>query len=288
MGALDIFEGMGGDVGSTLIPIVLIGAVLAVIVFGGYFMGLFDGLLKRYQTIALCYEKRRGQLVFVGQDRLNAETIGGKLTYHFKTRKHLRINVPNLNFLDLVLGKSIVHMYIAGRLEAHPIDICVFTAKSFKDEAYSNYEKIFTRKPETLEEAKEAFALIDIQGEYLKRVLKDKEAENFEEFNKFVEERDRHDLVQFLPTVNESHLNLLAEQISSDKNTYATKWEKFKELLPILGPVIFVFAFGIGLFLTFGKIDELIVHLDSFVTGAIESTGSVASGVAKTLPVEMP
>jgi hypothetical protein len=288
MGAFDVFSGMGSSVGGIVVPILIIGCILAIIIYGLFAFGLLDGLLKRYQTTALCYEKRRGNLVFVGADKLNAETVGGKLTYKFKARKHIRINVPNLNFLDLVKGKNFLHMYISGRLEAHPIDLRIYTARNFREDAYNNYKSLFSREPETVKEALEAFNLVDIKDQYLKTLLKDREPETLEELETWIDERNRVETIQFMPIVNEAQLNLLAEQIAADKSTYATGWDKYKELMPIIGPVVFVFAFGIGLFLTFGKIDELIQTLQQFVVSVPEAASGGAQTVKDVIPVEMP
>lgn len=288
MGAFDIFSGVGSSVGGIIVPVLIIGCLLAIMIYALFAFGLLDGLLKRFQTTALCYEKRRGKLILVGVDKLHAETIGGKLTYKFKKRKELRINVPDLDFLDLVKGKNFVHMYITGRLEAHPIDPGVFTARNFREEAYANYQRLFGRNPQSLEDATEAFKLIDIDDRYLRTILNDREPQSLEEFEKFVDERNRLDIIQFMPTVNESQLNLLAEQIAADKSTYATGWDKYKELLPILGPVIFVFAFGIGLFLTFGKIDELIQTIGGITSQVAAQAPTAAETVKDVIPVEMP
>ena len=233
-----IMQGIGG-----LMLIVLIGAV-------AYFTGALDGLMGKYKTTVLCFEKRQGRIVFVGSDKAWPHRVEGEMTYTLKQRK-INIPPPPIEYIHLVNGINYVFVYFPDRDEGHPFALEMHNTENLIAQAMNGIEQ--GKKIETKDELINALKTLDDKN-----------------------------LVKWNPVVEDSTVNLVTTQLQKNAMRYQSNLEKMMKYLPIVATIITLFVIIVGFWLVMGKMDDI-----DFTVTCMNTAGEVAKQTIPYVP-EMP
>lgn len=248
LGTLNIGAGLGG-----LVWVFIAVGLLGVIATFMYITGRLDGVLGRYKTKCLCFEKRQGRLVLIGIDRAWSHTVQGDMVYSLKQRK-ININPPELEYIHTFGGENVVFLYFPNRTEAHPFNMKLRDSREMMELAIGKAKSI-DKATDTAEELLEAYDLLD--DEYK---------------------------MSFEPVVDESSLNLVTTQLQKNQGRYETTMDKLMRNMPVISTAILMFVIIIGFYLLVMKLDDI----DFVVTCGSTVVQSAAEPVKNIIPGNLP
>ena len=238
------------------------GIVISIIALGGmatlgvalYLLGILDGVLGRYQTITLCFEKRQGVPRLISIDNSGPMKKAGGTVYRLKKKK-MEINPPALEFVHKVGRKNILFLMFPDRDEAYPFNPEIMNYETLYDELEQEYIKKEHKVPETKAEMLEALKLLNIKEK-----------------------------IRFLPVVDNSSLNLVTTELRQNKDRYQNKFEAFMQQYgAYVGLVILVMITMIGYFMITGAISN--ISITANCAGVAQTAGEQ---VSNNLPIELP
>lgn len=237
------------------------GIAIAVMVFGGfatvgvamYLLGMFDGMLGRYQTVTFCYEKRQGVPRLISIDQSGPFKSGGSTVYKLKKKK-MEINPPPLEYIHKVGNKNVLFLMFPDRNEAYPFNPEILNYEKLYEELETTYKEKHNKTPETKAEVLEALKLLN--------------------------EKEK---IRFLPVIDDSSLNLLISELQKNRDRYQNKLEAFLQKYgAYVALVIIVMITMIGYYMVTGAISN--ISITANCAGVAQTAGEQAKNMIPELP----